>query len=178
MGPLISRSHQKKVLDYIETGNAEGAELLCGGGTYHHERSKGNFVQPTVFANTKPGMKIVREEIFGPVLVVQLFDSEEEAVALANDTIYGLAGGVFTSDGARAQRFFWRLRAGITWINTYHPTFNEAPWGGYKQSGMAASSARTAMRPTPRSSRSTPISRPRALAGFGTSNISGRSAKF
>ena len=136
MGPLISRAHQRKVLSYIETGNSEGAQLLCGGGTYDDERAKGNFVQPTVFANTRPAMKIVREEIFGPVLVVQLFDTEEEAIALANDTIYGLAGAVFTSDGARARRFIRRLRAGITWINTYHPTFNEAPWGGYKQSGI------------------------------------------
>jgi betaine-aldehyde dehydrogenase len=136
MGPLISRAHQKKVLDYIETGSSEGAQLLCGGGTYDDERAKGNFVQPTVFANTRPSMKIVREEIFGPVLVVQLFDTEEEAAALANDTVYGLAGGVFTSDGAKARRFIRRLRAGITWINTYHPTFNEAPWGGYKQSGI------------------------------------------
>ena len=136
MGPLISRAHQKKVLDYIETGRSEGAQLLCGGGAYDDERAKGNFVQPTVFARTSPSMKIVREEIFGPVLVVQLFDTEEEAAALANDTVYGLAGGVFTSDGAKARRFIRRLRAGITWINTYHPTFNEAPWGGYKQSGI------------------------------------------
>ena len=136
MGPLISRAHQKKVLDYIETGKSEGAQLLCGGGAYDGERAKGNFVQPTVFANTSPSMRIVREEIFGPVLVVQLFDTEEEAAALANDTVYGLAGGVFTSDGAKARRFIRRLRAGITWINTYHPTFNEAPWGGYKQSGI------------------------------------------
>ena len=136
MGPLISRAHQKKVLSYIETGKSEGAQLLCGGGTYDDERAKGNFVQPTVFASTRPAMKIVREEIFGPVLVVQLFETEEEAIALANDTIYGLAGAVFTSDGARARRFIRRLRAGITWINTYHPTFNEAPWGGYKQSGI------------------------------------------
>jgi betaine-aldehyde dehydrogenase len=136
MGPLISRAHQKKVVDYIETGKAEEAELLCGGGTYDDERAKGNFVQPTVFAKTRPTMRIVCEEIFGPVLVVQLFDTEEEAIALANDTIYGLAGGVFTGDGAKARRFIRRLRAGVTWINTYHPTFNEAPWGGYKQSGI------------------------------------------
>lgn len=136
MGPLISRAHQRKVLDYIAAGRAEGAELLCGGGVYEDERARGNFVQPTVFTQTTPGMKIVREEIFGPVLAVQLFDSEDEAVKLANDTIYGLAGGVFTSDGAKARRVIRRLRAGITWINTYHPTFNEAPWGGYKQSGI------------------------------------------
>lgn len=136
MGPLISRAHQRKVLDYIAAGRAEGAELLCGGGVYEDERARGNFVQPTVFTQTTPGMKIVREEIFGPVLAVQLFDTEDEAVKLANDTVYGLAGGVFTSDGAKARRVIRRLRAGITWINTYHPTFNEAPWGGYKQSGI------------------------------------------
>lgn len=136
MGPLISRAHQRKVLDYIAAGRAEGAELLCGGGIYEDERARGNYVQPTVFTQTTPGMKIVREEIFGPVLAVQLFDTEDEAVKLANDTVYGLAGAVFTSDGAKARRVIRRLRAGITWINTYHPTFNEAPWGGYKQSGI------------------------------------------
>jgi betaine-aldehyde dehydrogenase len=136
MGPLISRAHQKKVLDFIHAGHKEGAELLCGGGAYTDQRAAGNFVQPTVFANTRPSMRIVREEIFGPVLAVQLFDTEEEAIRLANDSIYGLAGGVFTSDASRAQRVVRGLRAGITWINCYHPTFNEAPWGGYKQSGM------------------------------------------
>jgi betaine-aldehyde dehydrogenase len=136
MGPLISRGHQKKVLDYIQAGCSEGAELLCGGGIYNDKRSTGNFVQPTIFSNTNPDMRIVREEIFGPVLTVQYFDGEDEAVKIANDTIYGLAAGVFTSDESRAQRVIRRLRAGITWINTYHPTFNEAPWGGYKQSGI------------------------------------------
>ncbi|MEI6337596.1 MAG: aldehyde dehydrogenase family protein [Verrucomicrobiota bacterium] len=138
MGPLISRAHQHRVLDFIACGKAGGAKLLCGGSAYPggDARAKGNFVQPTVFTETTPDMKIVREEIFGPVLVVQLFDTEAEAVKLANDTIYGLAGAVFTKDGARARRVVRRLRAGITWINTYHPTFNEAPWGGYKQSGI------------------------------------------
>jgi len=136
MGPLISGSHREKVLGFIQSGLDEGAELLCGGGIYNDRRAAGNFVEPTVFIQTRPGMRIVREEIFGPVLVVQLFDSEEEAVGLANGTDYGLAGAVFTSDGARAQRVIRRLRAGITWINTYHPTFNEAPWGGYKRSGI------------------------------------------
>jgi betaine-aldehyde dehydrogenase len=130
MGPLISRAHQKKVLDYIQAGCCEGGEIMCGGGTYNDKRSAGNFVQPTIFSNTKPSMRIVKEEIFGPVLAVQYFDGEDEAVQMANDTIYGLAAGVFTSDGSRAQRVIRRLRAGITWINTYHPTFNEAPWGG------------------------------------------------
>jgi betaine-aldehyde dehydrogenase len=136
MGPLITPQHTDRVLGYIEAGKSEGAELLCGGKRLGGELAKGNFVAPTIFVKTRPDMKIVREEIFGPVLVVQLFDSEEEAIRLANDTIYGLAGGVFTGDQAKGLRVLRKLRAGITWLNTYHPTFNEAPWGGYKQSGI------------------------------------------
>ena len=136
MGPLISRAHQKKVLGYIESGKAEGAQLLCGGAGYDDARAQGNFVQPTVFLKAPPDARIVREEIFGPVLTVDVFDSEEDAIRKANDTIYGLAGAVFTKDGARALRFIRKLRAGVTWINTFHLTFNEAPWGGYKQSGF------------------------------------------
>jgi len=136
MGPLISRAHQKKVLDHIASGQAEGAELLCGGAGYQDVRSKGNFVQPTIFSKAPPHARIVKEEIFGPVVTVDVFDTEEEAIQKANDTIYGLAGAVFTKDGARAQRFIRKLRAGVTWINTFHLTFNEAPWGGYKQSGF------------------------------------------
>ena len=137
MGPLITGAHLERVLGYVEAGLEEGAELLTGGrrltGPGH---GAGHFMEPTIFVNTRPDMRIVREEIFGPVLVVQLFDTEEEAVRLANDTVYGLAGGVFTQDLGKALRVLKRLRAGITWANTYHPTFNEAPWGGYKQSGI------------------------------------------
>jgi len=137
MGPIISRAHQEKVEAYIRAGIEEGATLECGGQRPPGELGeKGNFIEPTIFSHTKPGMKIVQEEIFGPVLVVQRFKDEAEAIALANDTIYGLAGGVFTNDIAKAHRVIRKLRAGITWINTYHPTYNEAPWGGYKQSGI------------------------------------------
>lgn len=137
MGPLISGAHMEKVLGYIRSGLDEGAKLLCGGKRLTKGAlAKGNFVEPTVFVDVPSGARILKEEIFGPVLVVELFDTEEEAIAKANDTVYGLAGAVFTSDGARAQRVIKHLRAGITWINTYHPTFNEAPWGGYKQSGI------------------------------------------
>jgi betaine-aldehyde dehydrogenase len=137
MGPLITPHHMERVLGYIEAGKAEGARLLCGGGRLTDGAlAKGNFVAPTIFEHTRPDMKIVREEIFGPVQVVQLFDTEEEALRLANDTIYGLAGGVFTGDQGKGLRVLRGLRAGITWLNTYHPTFNEAPWGGYKQSGI------------------------------------------
>ena len=137
MGPLISRAHMEKVEAYIRTGVEEGAKLETGGSRPAGEGGRqGNFLQPTIFTNTKPAMRIVQEEIFGPVLVVQRFKDEAEAVALANDTIYGLAGAVFTNDIAKAHRVIKKMRAGITWINTYHPTYNEAPWGGYKQSGI------------------------------------------
>jgi betaine-aldehyde dehydrogenase len=136
MGPLITPNHLERVMGYIESGKSEGAQVLCGGQRLTDgQRRDGNFVAPTVFVKTNPQMKIVREEIFGPVLSVQLFEDEAEAVRLANDTIYGLAGGVFTSDVAKGMRVLQKMRAGITWLNTYHPTFNEAPWGGYKQSG-------------------------------------------
>jgi betaine-aldehyde dehydrogenase len=137
MGPIISRAHEEKIESYIKAGIAEGAKLATGGKRVPGELGeKGNFLEPTVFTDTKPQMKIVQEEIFGPVLVVQTFKDEKDAIKLANDTIYGLAGGVFTNDIAKAHRVIRKLRAGITWINTYHPTYNEAPWGGYKQSGM------------------------------------------
>ncbi|MFB5760708.1 aldehyde dehydrogenase family protein [Paenibacillus medicaginis] len=137
MGPLVSEAHLQKVLSYIELGKEEGATLVCGGERLTDgEYARGYFLQPTIFTDTNPDMRIVREEIFGPVLVVQTFKDEAEAVRLANDTVYGLAGAVFTNNGARAQRVVRKLRAGITWINTFHPTYNEAPWGGYKQSGI------------------------------------------
>ena len=137
MGPLITPAHMEKVLGYIAAGRDEGAETICGGHRLTAgPLARGNFVAPTVFVKTQPAMRIVREEIFGPVLAVQLFDGEDEAVRLANDTIYGLAAGVFTRDAGKGLRVLKKLRAGITWLNTYHPTFCEAPWGGYKQSGL------------------------------------------
>jgi betaine-aldehyde dehydrogenase len=137
MGPLITEAHLNKVLNYVEIGKAEGATLLCGGGRLTGEKYGGGYyMEPAIFTDTTPDMRIVKEEIFGPVLVVQTFKDEAEAIRLANDTVYGLAGAVFTNDGAKAQRVVRKLRAGITWVNTYHPTYNEAPWGGYKQSGI------------------------------------------
>jgi betaine-aldehyde dehydrogenase len=136
MGPIISPIHRERVEGYIVTGSEEGAQLLCGGKRLGGPLASGNFIAPTIFAHTTPTMRIVQEEIFGPVLVIQTFDGEAEAIALANDTVYGLAGAVFTQDIAKAHRVIRKLRAGITWINTYHPTYNEAPWGGYKQSGI------------------------------------------
>jgi betaine-aldehyde dehydrogenase len=137
IGPVITKEHMEKVLGYIKIGEEEGAKLICGGERYvEKECANGYFIKPTIFDECQSDMRIVREEIFGPVVTVQTFESEEEAIALANDTEYGLAGAVFTSDISRAYSVIKELRAGITWINCYNPTFNEAPWGGYKMSGI------------------------------------------
>lgn len=137
MGAIINEAQMNKILDYIEIGKKEGATLVCGGERYTEgECAKGFFIRPTIFDNCTSDMRIVREEIFGPVLVVQTFTTEEEAIAIANDSPYGLAGGVCTTDSARALRVIKEIRAGITWVNCNQPTYNEAPWGGYKMSGI------------------------------------------
>ncbi len=136
MGPLVSAAHREKVENYIRIGKAEGARLVCGGKRPEgKEFEKGNFLEPTIFDDVKSTMRIAREEIFGPVLSVIPFKTEEDAIRIANDTEYGLAAAVWSKSATRALRVVRELRAGITWINTYHPTFNELPWGGYKQSG-------------------------------------------
>ncbi|PGS50961.1 aldehyde dehydrogenase family protein [Bacillus sp. AFS041924] len=140
MGPLVSKEHLEKVLSYIQIGKEEGARIACGGNRIERDGlEKGYFVEPTVFVDVEQNMRIVQEEIFGPVVCIQKFKSEEEALKLANGTVYGLAGAVFSKDGAKALRVIKKLRSGITWINAYHPTYNEAPWGGYKQSGVGRS---------------------------------------
>ena len=137
MGPLISEKHLHTVLEYIEKGKAEGAKLICGGERYvEGECAKGYYIRPTIFDECTADMTIVKEEIFGPVVTIQTFTTEQEAIDMANDTPYGLAGAVFTSDITRAMTVIKEIRAGITWINCYNPTFNEAPWGGYKMSGI------------------------------------------
>lgn len=136
MGPLVNKTQYDRVLEYIEIGKKEGAKLVLGGDCPAGSRfSKGFYVNPTIFTEVKPSFRIVQEEIFGPVAVVQKFKTEEEAIQLANDTHYGLAGAVFTSCVTRAYKVIKAIKAGITWINGYHFTYNECPWGGYKQSG-------------------------------------------
>lgn len=136
MGPLVSELQMKRVMEYIEVGKKEGAKLESGGEQLSGKQfGKGYYIAPTVFTNVQPTMKIVQEEIFGPVAVVQKFKTEEEAIELANGTPFGLAGAVFTNDVTRAFKVVKAIKAGITWINGYHNTYNECPWGGYKQSG-------------------------------------------
>lgn len=136
MGPLVSERQLKRVIEYIEIGLKEGAKLETGGNRPEGKQyGNGYYLNPTIFTNTKPSMRIVQEEIFGPVVVIQRFKNEEEAIELANGTAFGLAGAVFSNDITRAHRVVKALKAGITWVNGYHNTYNECPWGGYKQSG-------------------------------------------
>jgi len=132
MGPLISDEQFEKVLGYMESGRSDGAEAVVGGG---REGDRGYFVQPTILTNTTNDMKVVREEIFGPVVVAVPFDSQEDILPIANDTNFGLAAGVFTRDISKAHRTAKRLRAGTVWINTYHVFDAAMPFGGYKESG-------------------------------------------
>jgi phenylacetaldehyde dehydrogenase len=132
MGPLISDEQFNKVLGYLDSGRSDGAEAVVGGG---REGNQGYFVQPTILTHTSNDMKVVREEIFGPVVCAIPFDSPEDIVPVANDTNYGLAAGVFTRDISKAHRTAKRLRAGTVWINTYHVFDAAMPFGGYKESG-------------------------------------------
>lgn len=133
LGPLVSREHFGRVLGYIESGEREGAEMLTGGRAKEFER--GYFVSPTIFDGVERGMRIEREEIFGPVLTVQGFGEAEEAAAMANDTPYGLAAGIFTHDIDRALRFARDIQAGYVQVNEYFTGSMGSPFGGYKHSG-------------------------------------------
>ena len=146
MGPIASEKQLNKVMHYIELGKKEGAEIAYGGKRLQNgELKKGFYVSPTIFTNVKNNMKVVQDEIFGPVLTVMKFREEDEAIELANQTRYGLAAGVFTRDINRAFRITKELRAGILWVNSSQPCFNQLPWGGYKQSGIGRELGRYAV---------------------------------
>jgi betaine-aldehyde dehydrogenase len=136
-GALITAEHRAKVEAYVRSAIDDGARLVAGGRRpTEPELQDGFFYRPTVFADVRRDMRIVREEVFGPVLTIERFSTEEEAIELGNDTTYGLAGAVWTSDASRAQRVAQRLRHGTVWINDYNTYLPQAEWGGFKQSGI------------------------------------------
>jgi aldehyde dehydrogenase (NAD+) len=133
MGPVVSEVQMKRVLNYIDIGRNEGASIVTGGA---RRGDAGYFVEPTVFAGVKHEMRISQEEIFGPVAAVIPFKDDEDAIRIANGTVYSLAAGVWTGDIGRAHRFTKRLKAGTVWVNTYGPTDIRLPWGGARDSGF------------------------------------------
>jgi betaine-aldehyde dehydrogenase len=136
-GPLISAGHREKVEEYVALGIKEGAVLRCGGERPDGpELADGFYYLPTLLDQCDSSMSVVHDESFGPVLTVETFRDEDEAVRIANDSIYGLAGAVWTQNAGRAERVAGRLRMGTVWINDYHPYVPQAEWGGYKQSGI------------------------------------------
>eukprot|EP01018_Ginkgo_biloba_P022640 Gb_26171 [translate_table: standard] len=134
MGPVVSEGQYKKILNLISTAKDEGATVLCGGGRPQHFE-KGYFIEPTILS-VNPSMQIWKEEVFGPVLSVTTFRTEDEAIDLANDTQYGLAGAVLSKDANLCKRVSESLQAGIIWVNCSQPCFCQAPWGGNKRSGF------------------------------------------
>jgi len=132
MGPLVSQEQLNRVCHYLDSGLSEGAKAVVGGG---RQGDKGYFVKPTVLVNTTENMKVVQEEIFGPVVTAIPFKDPEELVAQANNTVYGLAAGIWTRDIQKAHRLASQLRAGTVWINCYNIFDAALPFGGYKQSG-------------------------------------------
>ena len=137
MGPLISAAHRDKVESYIRIAREEGARLLLGGKRPADPAlANGFFVEPTLFTECANDMRIVQEEVFGPVITVERFTTEDEALVRANSTIYGLSAGFWTRDPDRIRRMAAGLRFGTVWVNDFNVYFTQAPWGGYKQSGL------------------------------------------
>ena len=147
VGPVTTPPQYKKILDYIEVGRKEGAKCVLGGKPYAGDGLRSDrFVEPTIFTGVSNQMRIAQEEIFGPVLSVIPFDDEEEAIALGNDIVFGLAAGVWTSDIGRALRMSEKLKAGTIWVNTYRAVSYTSPVGGYKRSGKGKESGQESIK--------------------------------
>lgn len=144
LGPLVSEAQHRQVLSSVEAARTAGATIACGGGRPEMP-AKGFFVEPTILTDVSLDSDVWREEIFGPVVCVRPFSTEAEAIELANDSRYGLAAAVMSADDVRAERVAASFRAGIVWINCSQPTFTEAPWGGYKRSGIGRELGRWGM---------------------------------
>jgi acyl-CoA reductase-like NAD-dependent aldehyde dehydrogenase len=138
-GPIVSRQQRDKLVAFVQQGKNEGAKLLCGGKAptiSDPTTANGFYFEPTIFGDVQNSMSIAQEEVFGPVLCVIRFKDEAEAIRIANDSKYGLAAMIWTKDREKANRVARKLRCGTVWINTYGAFPNEAPFGGYKQSGF------------------------------------------
>jgi len=142
MGPLVSREQQERVMGYIASGRADGGSIVAGGDAPSHP---GYYVRPTVIADVKNTMRVVQEEIFGPVLVAQRFDDLDEVAKLANDTPYGLAASVFSNDLTAVHRLVPKLRAGTVWVNGHGPVDANMPFGGFKNSGLGREHGRVGL---------------------------------
>jgi len=140
IGPIVSETQFNKVKQYIKVGIDEGAKVVIGGSQFDKNTKltfeKGFYVPPTIFTNVNSNMKIWKEEIFGPVLVCVPFSNEKEAISIANDTQFGLAGSVFTEDKEKFKRMRNSIKVGTLWLNTSQPCFNSVPFGGMKKSGI------------------------------------------
>jgi aldehyde dehydrogenase (NAD+) len=135
-GPQVTKAQFESIMSYVDVGKSEGATLEMGGAPFKEKGEEGFFVQPTVFTGVSPKMRIFQEEVFGPFAVIARFKTEEEALALANDTQYGLGSAVFTRDLTRAHRVARRIEAGMVWINSSNDSDPRIPFGGVKQSGI------------------------------------------
>lgn len=147
VGPVTTPPQYKKILDYIEIARKDGATCVLGGKPYTGAGAKGSqFVEPTIFTDVKNDMRIAQEEVFGPILSVIPFDTEEEAITIGNDIVFGLAAGVWTSDIGRALRMAEKLNAGTVWVNTYRAVSFTSPFGGYKRSGQGRESGQESIK--------------------------------
>ena len=147
VGPITTRPQYEKVLDYIRIAKEEGAVCRLGGAAASRpECGSGWFVEPTIFTGVRPTMRIANEEVFGPVLSIIPFETEDEAVQIANNTVYGLAAGVWTQSIRRALSMSERLEAGTVWVNTYRSISYMSPFGGYKRSGLGRESGMDAIK--------------------------------
>jgi phenylacetaldehyde dehydrogenase len=142
MGPLVSKDQQERVLGYIESARKQGASVAVGGEAPSHP---GYFVKPTVLVNVREDMKVVREEIFGPVLVAQRFDELDEVVKAANNTPYGLGASIWSNNLSAVQRLVPRIKAGTVWVNCHNMVDPNMPFGGFKQSGIGREHGRMAI---------------------------------
>ena len=147
VGPVTTPPQYQKILDYIEIAKQDGAKCVLGGQAYTGPAAKGGqFVEPTIFTDVNNKMRIAQEEVFGPLLAVIPFDTEEDAISIGNDVDFGLAAGVWTQDIGRAVRMSEKLRVGTVWVNTYRAVSFTSPFGGYKRSGLGRESGLEAIK--------------------------------